>query len=171
VVNKILVAYATKAGSTTEVAEYIGTVLRESGADVDVRPVKSVKDLSPYRAVILGSATRMAKMLPEVVNFAQKFHKDLDQKPAAYFTVCMTMKADTPENRATVTGYFKPLRDIHEPISLGLFAGKVDLSKLNPVFRFMFSHDKSGAITEGDWRDWDAIRAWAIGLLPSFSAT
>jgi hypothetical protein len=30
----------------------------------------------------------------------------------------------------------------------------------------MFSQDKSGEMAEGDWRDWDAIHAWAKGLIP-----
>ncbi len=52
--DKILVAYASRAGSTGEVAEAIGQVLCEAGAAVDVRLAKGVTDLSPYRAVVEG---------------------------------------------------------------------------------------------------------------------
>ncbi len=164
--NTVLVAYASKAGSTREVAEFIGKVLNESGIAADVRPAKEVKNLDVYRAVILGSAVRMGKTLPAAMNFVRKFRSTLSQKPTAYFVVCMTLKDDTPENRATVDAYLNPLREVHKPVSAGLFAGRFELARLEQPFRWMLSRDKSGAMTEGDWRDWDVIRAWVHDITP-----
>jgi menaquinone-dependent protoporphyrinogen oxidase len=56
--DKILVTYASRAGSTAGVAEAIGKTLVENGAQVDVLPMKNVKDLTPYRVVVAGSAIR-----------------------------------------------------------------------------------------------------------------
>jgi menaquinone-dependent protoporphyrinogen oxidase len=56
--NKILVAYASIAGSTAGVAEAIGKTLVESGAQVEVRPMKDVNDLAPYQTMVAGSAIR-----------------------------------------------------------------------------------------------------------------
>jgi menaquinone-dependent protoporphyrinogen oxidase len=67
--NRILIAYGTRCGSTGGVAEAIGQVLSIGGAAVDVRLVKDVNDLSPYQAVMVGSAIRMGKWLPEAVEF------------------------------------------------------------------------------------------------------
>jgi menaquinone-dependent protoporphyrinogen oxidase len=53
---RILVAYASRAGSTAEVAEVIGRVLREGGPEVDVCPVGDVHSLAGYDALVLGSA-------------------------------------------------------------------------------------------------------------------
>ncbi len=53
--NKILVTYASRAGSTQGVAEAIGKSLADGGAAVDVRPMRDVQDLTPYRAVVAGS--------------------------------------------------------------------------------------------------------------------
>lgn len=163
-ISPILVAYATRADSTREVAEFVGRALAELHTAVEVRPVNKVKDIRPYQAVIIGTAVRMGKIMPEAVSFAQKHALNLRQKPAAYFTVCLTMKEDTPENRATAAGYLEPLCDIHTPVSLGLFGGRVEYARLGPLFRFFFSRDKTGAVPEGDWRDWDAIRNWALAL-------
>jgi hypothetical protein len=54
--NKILVAYASRMGSTAGVAEAIGKTLTEGSALVEVRPISAVHDLSPYRTVVAGNA-------------------------------------------------------------------------------------------------------------------
>jgi len=55
---QVLVTYATKYGATAEMAEKIGQVLRQAGLHADVFPANRVSDLSPYQAVVLGSAVR-----------------------------------------------------------------------------------------------------------------
>ena len=63
--DKILVTFASRAGSTAEVAKAIGKALSDSGAQVDVLAMRDVQDLAPYRAVVAGSAIRKKKWLPE----------------------------------------------------------------------------------------------------------
>jgi menaquinone-dependent protoporphyrinogen oxidase len=104
----MLVAYATTAGSTAEVAEAIGEELRSMGAEVDVRLAKEVKAVSPYGAVIVGSGIRAGQLLPHATKFVQKNREALSQVPMAYFVVCLTMKDDTEENRSTVAGLPRP---------------------------------------------------------------
>ncbi len=69
--NRILIAYATKAGSTAGIAQRVGEVLARRGTVVDVLPVAKVGDLAPYRAVVLGSAIRLGKLLPEAMAFIE----------------------------------------------------------------------------------------------------
>ena len=164
--QKILIAYASKAGSTAEVAEFIAKVMREAGAAVDVRPIREVRDISGYQGVLLGSAIRMSKVLPEVVNFAKAQAAALSHLPVAYFNVNMTLKDDTPENRAIVDAYFDPLRAICTPVSVAAFAGKMDYSRLGWLLRFFLSRSKGkdkdeNLIPEGNWLNWETIRAWA----------
>ena len=156
--DKILVAYATKAGSTAEVAEAVGEELRRAGAEVDVRLAKDVKDLKHYSAVILGSAIRMGKWVPEATKFVETNREALSQVPVAYFVVCLTMKEDTEENRSTVEAYLDPVCEVVKPLGKGLFAGVIDNSKLSFSARMM---TKAMKISEGDFRDWETIRAWA----------
>jgi menaquinone-dependent protoporphyrinogen oxidase len=54
--QKILVTFASRTGWTAGVAEAIGKTLKENGAHVDVLPMSQVKDLTPYEAVVAGSA-------------------------------------------------------------------------------------------------------------------
>jgi menaquinone-dependent protoporphyrinogen oxidase len=161
--KNILVAYASKCGSTGEVAEVIGQVLCDNGAKADVRLAKDVTDVSGYQAVVVGSAIRAGRWLPEAVKFVETHRDALNQMPVAYFTVCMTMQEDTEENRREVMGYLDPLREVVQPRDVGLFAGAMDYSKLAFVFRMVI---KGMKVPEGDFRDWDSIRDWAANVRP-----
>ena len=161
--DKILVAYASRCGSTGGVAEAIGQVLCDGGAAVDVRLVKDVTDVSPYRAVVVGSAIRMGQWLPEAVKFVETHRDALSQVPVAYFAVCMTLAEDTEENRRTVAAHLDPVREQVQPVDVGLFAGAMDYSKLSFVFRLII---KAMKVPEGDFRNWDAIRNWAANVRP-----
>ena len=75
--EKILVAYASRTGATKEIAEAIGKTLADGGADVEIRSMTEIKDLSPYSAVVAGSAIRGSKWLPEAMEFMRLHQTDL----------------------------------------------------------------------------------------------
>jgi len=158
--GKVLVTYATWAGSTREVAEEIARVLQAEGLAVDVKPARTVRGLAEYTAVVLGSAARMGNLNKEAAGFIKKQQVALETKPLAAFVVCLSMKDDTEENRALAGGYLETiLKDTHiKPVSVGLFAGALIIEKLKfPMKFFMAKAD----FEKGDFRDWDKIRAWA----------
>jgi menaquinone-dependent protoporphyrinogen oxidase len=129
--NKILVTYATCTGSTVGVAEAIGKILSEGGLTVDVLPMKEVKDLTQYRAVVAGSAIQGKQWLPEAVDFVRANRAELSRKPFAAFLVCMTLAMKNGENyRPFVVEFLAPVRALVKPVSEGLFAGKLDISKV-----------------------------------------
>ena len=167
--NKILVAYASRAGSTAGVAEAIGVTLAESGAQVEVRLMEDVKDLAPYRAVVAGSAIHGGKWLPEAMQFMRTHRAALAQKPFAAFLVCMTLAMPGADKyRENVADWLEPVRAQVRPVSEGLFAGALDFSKI-PSFgdRLKFRLSVAfGVWSEGDHRDWNAIRAWAESIRP-----
>jgi menaquinone-dependent protoporphyrinogen oxidase len=171
--NKILVAYASRAGSTGGVAEAIGKTLAESGALVEVRLMKDVHDLAPYRAVLAGSAIRGAKWLPEAMQFMKTHQAALARKPFAAFLVCITLampNGSTDQYRQFVADFLKPVRAMVKPMSEGLFAGALNYSKL-PLIPEGLQMRVLSATTrtpEGDYRNWDAIRAWASNLALQF---
>ncbi len=154
--KKILVAYGTAAGSTTEVAEAVGEEMRQGGAQVDVRAVEDIKDITEYDAVVLGSAVRAFHLLGKTRKFLRKHKKQLQQKPVAYFVVCLTMKEDTPENVEQTKKFAKPMFQVTEPVSLGLFGGCMDPDKLTGFFAMPFKN-----APKEDHRDWDQIKSWA----------
>jgi len=75
--DRILVAYASWCGSTAEVAEAVAQVLREDGDMVEVRPAREVEDVGPYKAVVIGSAARIGKLMPDSVNFVKRFRNGM----------------------------------------------------------------------------------------------
>jgi len=166
--KKVLVAYASYCGTTGGVAEAIGQVLRQKGATVDVRLVKNISDLTPYQAVVIGSATRSSSWWPEAIEFVERNKEELSRKPVAYFLTCLTLYKDTEASRRVARGYMDPaLKAAPEvqPVDIGLFAGVLDYSKLKLVYRMvMKSEMKKRGVPEGDFRDWNAIRSWAKGL-------
>ncbi len=161
--RRILVAYASKAGSTGEVAEAIGQALAASGVTVDVVPVEAAPAVQDYQAVVVGSAIRAGKWLSAATRFVQTHQPTLSRIPTAYFTCCMTLCQDTEENRQKALGYMDPVRSIVTPVAVGAFAGKLDYSKLSFLDGTMMKVMGGGA-PEGDFRPWEAIRAWAGGL-------
>lgn len=161
--TKILVAYGTAAGSTKEVADAVGEVLKGTGLDVDVSAVESIKSLSGYDGMVLGTGVRAFRLLDGTMKFLRKFKKQMREIPFAAFLVCLTMCEDTPEHRESATKFAKPLFKIKEPMALGLFGGVLDPSKLTGIARMMFQNSKLE-----DGRDWDAIKAWATEVAALF---
>jgi menaquinone-dependent protoporphyrinogen oxidase len=166
--NRILVAYASQNGSTAGVAAAIGESLAEIGTTVEVRQMKDVQDLTPYGAVVAGSAIHGGQWLPEAMQFVRTHQTELAQKPFAAFLVCMTMAMPNQQYREHVATWLEPVSALVRPVSEGLFAGALRIGQI-PSFGDRLKFRLSvilGVWAEGDHRDWNAIRSWAESLRP-----
>jgi menaquinone-dependent protoporphyrinogen oxidase len=166
--SRVLVAYASRCGSTGGVADRIGQVMCEMGARAEVKLVEHVTRLDPYQALIVGSAIRSDQWLPEAVDFLRANRAMLDRIPVALFLTCLTMSTPSAANREKAGAYLEPLfkavPELH-PVDTGLFAGALDYGKLSwPMRMIMRQKMKDRGIEEGDYRDWSRIRAWAAAL-------
>ena len=133
--NKILVTYASRFGSTVGVAEAIGKSLAESGAQVDVFPMREVKDLSPYQAVVAGSAINAGAWLPEAMQFMQTHRAELNQKPFAAFLVCMTLTMrNADQYRGHVADWLAPVRALVTTCERRSLCWRVGYCQ-NPIFQ------------------------------------
>jgi menaquinone-dependent protoporphyrinogen oxidase len=160
---QVLVAYATKYGATAEIAEKIGQVLREAGLRTDVLPVDRVSDLTPYQAVVLGSAVYIGQWRKEAVKFLKANETVLAEKPVWLFSSGPTGEEDAVE---LAQGWrfpekLQPIADRVRPRDVAVFHGAVDGGKLNFIEKWMLKNVKAPI---GDFRDWDAIAAWAAAI-------
>jgi menaquinone-dependent protoporphyrinogen oxidase len=159
-----LVACASRAGSTAEIADFIGKSLADKGSVVDVKRMKNIRDITGYQAVVIGSAVRRGKLLPEAGDFVKLHKKNMRKIPVAYFVVCATLRENTEEKREIANAYLDPLCDEVAPVYKGLFAGKLDYSKRDSISKNIMKNVRKAP--EGDFRDWEAVKKWADDVLP-----
>jgi len=159
----VLIAYASKYGATAEIAEKIGEVLRQDGLTAEVNAADKVKELSPFQAVILGSAVYVGRWRKQAVKFLQANEKALAEKPVWIFSSGPSGEGDPVEllKGWRIPEKIQPIVDRIQPRDVVVFHGNVDTGKLNFIERRMM---KMVEAQTGDFRDWEAIQAWAKSI-------
>lgn len=159
--NRLLVAYATRAGSTVGVAGAIGLVLKKRGFLVDIKSVKENPSVKRYQAVIIGSAIRQGNWLPEAITYLIANQQALRRVRVALFTVHMLNQGDDAQSRHNREAYLDVLRPLVQPVAHVFFPGKVDPARLSLIDRLMVRAVKTPV---GDFRNWEDIGGWAQDL-------
>jgi menaquinone-dependent protoporphyrinogen oxidase len=160
--HTILVCYATRYGSTGDIAGIIGEELRKEGHGVTVSPLSEVKDPGTYDAVVIGSPLYMGKWLTEARDFVSRFRHPLRERPVAVFSVGYSLKERTIENLQNVDAALDTAVKIFlSPVYSGYFAGSVNPDIMTPADRAIVT--MSGALP-GDYRDSAEVKRWAREL-------
>lgn len=158
--SSVLVAYATRYGSTEEVAKFVTETLRKRGLTVDNRLLKDVSSLGEYSAVVLGAPLFMLRWHKDALNFLARHRKALEQHPVAVFALGPVHEPhDEEEWQSSHAQLDKELAKFpwFKPIALQMFGGKYDPAKL----RFPINVLAGKETPTTDIRDWEAIRGWA----------
>lgn len=166
---RILVAYATRAGSTRGVALAIADELRSDGDEVTVAPARSTSDVRGYDGVVIGSAIRERRWLDDATSFIEANAEDLSRTPVAYFAVALTTLHRSPRTEKEAERYSRyPVGRFPEvsPVAVAVFTGALDNAQLTPGERLFV---KAFRVAPGDYRDWEAIRAWARRVHSEFA--
>ena len=165
--SKILVGYATRYGSTKEVAEAVAATLRERGLEVDSQPVRQVRGLDGYRAVVLGAPLYIGRWLKDMPSFLSHHRQALMERPVAIFTLGPT-RAGEGEGQGVRAQLDQELAKFPwlKPVASELFGGKYDPAKLRFPDSLLARLPASPLyqMPASDVRDWTAIRAWASSL-------
>ena len=189
--KRILVAYATMAGSTADVARAVGDEIAKSGVQVEVLPLSEVKSLETYDGVVVGGPMIMG-WHRAALGFLKKHRKTLQRIPFAVFVlamsltqtgetsidglpVCVDEKLPKPpqkpghlkfrERYARLSNYLQPVLNATRPVkpaSIGLFGGRLEYGRLK-WWAVLFAMLIIQA-PAGDRRNWTLIRSWAAGL-------
>jgi menaquinone-dependent protoporphyrinogen oxidase len=190
--NRILVAYATMAGSTAEVAKRVGEEIASHGLQVDVLPISEVKDLEPYAGVVLGAPMIMG-WHRSALKFIKKHRAAFQHIPLAVFVMAMSLtqvgemsirnvsvyvdeKLPKPpekegslsfrENYARLFNYLRPILKASKPVSIGVFGGRIEYGRLKwwaVLFVMLIIQAPAG-----DRRNWPAIQQWSASLPAAF---
>lgn len=189
--KRILVAYASMAGSTGDVARVVGEEIARSGMLVDVLPLGEVKGLEAYDGVLIGGPMIMG-WHRAALGFLKRHRQAFQRIPLAVFVMAMSLTqtgetsvggvpvyvdeslpkpAETEgrltlkERYARLSSYVRPIlmatRPV-KPVSVGVFGGRLEYGRLK-WWAVLFAMLIIQA-PAGDRRNWMAIRAWAVGL-------
>jgi menaquinone-dependent protoporphyrinogen oxidase len=153
---KVLVVYATKNGSTTDVAQEIMLRLREYGCSVEIQPSKNVRSVKEFDCLVVGAPIYSGRWLSGAHRILKQVSKlGPDQSPAIAVFALGPRRDEGPENWIVPRAQFDRALGKHPsvvPVSTALFGG-ADPPKKSP---------------RRDIRDWDKIKSWADELAQLF---
>jgi menaquinone-dependent protoporphyrinogen oxidase len=158
----VLVAYASKHGSTQGIAERIAEKLRQLGKEAEAQPLETVKDPRSYEALVIGSAVYYGSWLKDATEWVHRNRAILAQRPVWLFSVgpLGTEVKDAEQQPKEMAEFQQSIR----PRDQRIFFGALDHNRLSFPERMVL---KAVRAPEGDFRDWEAIDAWAASIAQS----
>jgi menaquinone-dependent protoporphyrinogen oxidase len=161
---KVLVAAASKYGATMEIADAIAATLKEAGVDATAAKIDDVRDIAGYDAFVLGSGAYVGHWISEADDFVKRHAEELSKKPVWLFSSGPVGEPPLPGGDAVDTVHLREATSAREH---RLFGGKLDRKRLNFAEKAM---TLALRVPEGDFRNWDDIRAWAREIAAALSA-
>lgn len=164
----ILVAAASRHGSTSQIAAFIAARLREklpSDWHVQLEDADAIRTLEGHDAVVLGSAVYLGRWLRSA---RALLHNTEAPPPSGLWLFSSGPAADGPFDTGLVAGAVKAEIRLHARDNI-VFAGDIEFDRLGPVERILTSAMLAAG---GDFRKWEPIAEWAdmIALELSHSA-
>ena len=158
--RRVLVAVASRHGATHDIARAIGACLEEGAAGMMavVQSVEQHPDPAPYDAVILGSAVYAGRWLEPARDYATTHAATLRDRPVWLFSSGPIGAPPYPADEPHDAG---PLRAITGAREHRIFPGRLDKQLLGFGERALITAMRAPV---GDFRDWDAVRAWADAI-------
>ena len=173
----VLVAYASKHGSTQGIAERVAKTLTSAGQEAEAWPAEAVDDLSGFEAFVVGSAVYVTHWRKEASGFVRRNRAILSSKPVWLFSSgpLGTEAVDAKGRELIVTAEPKEIAEFRKaigPRDHRVFFGALDPSKLGLTIRLMRKLPPARAnLPEGDFRDWSGIDDWANGIARHLSGS
>jgi menaquinone-dependent protoporphyrinogen IX oxidase len=194
--NNVLVAYATNAGTTAEVARVIAEELNKNGVPAEAQPISAVKSVESYGAVVIG-APMILGWHRDAARFVRQHQEALSRVPVAYFITAMSLTGASQDSVGPIPvfsdpGLVKPphvaarlsLKERYtrvsnyasqpltagpqvKPAGIGIFGGKLEMYRLKWWQRLFVLLILRAPL--GSLQNWPAVRQWAAQLCPMLS--
>lgn len=164
--NQVLVAFASRYGTTQEAAEKVAEAMRESRPDVEVKPLREVRSLEGYRAVVIGAPLYMFHWHKDAIAFLKRFQHALADVPLAIFAVgpVNPVEKEFADARAQLDKELAGFTWLR-PVDIRVFGGRFDPHALRFPHNLMPGMKK---LPVTDARDLDAVAAWGRDLSTTF---
>ncbi|OPX72542.1 MAG: protoporphyrinogen oxidase [Methanoregulaceae archaeon PtaU1.Bin059] len=159
--QRILVAYASKRGSTAEIARAVAGELERQGIGTEVMEMDSVVSLEPYDGLVIGAPVYTGKLFGDVASFVRRHADKIGRIPVAAFLAGIAPVYPKAGDPMQVIGLMTAALQPVTPVAVTMFAGKLDPSGQSFAER---SLTKLLKVPVGDFRDWNAIAAWSRQL-------
>lgn len=161
---KVLVAYASKHGSTQGIAQAIAGRLQELGHQAQARAVHDVTDLGDAQAIVLGSALYAGSWMKEAVEFVHRNAAGMSRVPVWLFS--SGPLGDEVKDHEEQPRQLPELTQLCHPKGHRIFFGALDHDTLGFGERMLVKAVKA---PNGDFRDWGAIKEWSESLAQDLS--
>lgn len=152
---RVLVTAASRHGATEEIARALAERLGELGMAATALPVDHDPDPHAYAAVVLGSAVYMGRWLEPARNYAASHAAALRGRPVWLFSSGPIGEPPFPPDEPHDAA---PVLQLTGARQHRVFAGRLDKARLSFGERAMVTAMRAPL---GDFRDWEAVRAWA----------
>ncbi|RXE56594.1 protoporphyrinogen oxidase [Methanoculleus taiwanensis] len=166
---KVIVLYASRYGSTKEIAEFIAETFRRQGVAADARSVGAAPRLDDYDAVVIGSAVYMGHWMGDAVEFVRQNRAALADRPVWLFSsgpLQLGQEVTSTEDPGLEPKEIGEFREAIHPRDHRVFFGALDPAKLGFSHRLIRKLPAGrDLLPEGDFRNWDDIEAWTGGIL------
>ncbi len=153
--TSVLVAYGSTNGSTAQIAEAVGEVLRKEGLTAEVRPARSVASVESYDAVVVGGGLYAGRWQKDARRFVRRHRRELAERPLWLFSSGPLDASASERDIPPAPGVKKAMDrlDAREHITFG---GCLQVGAKGWVARMIIRDGKGG-----DFRDFTQIEEWA----------
>jgi menaquinone-dependent protoporphyrinogen oxidase len=162
--HRVLVAYATKYGSTAELAQFIVGILRDEGLEADCLPASKVTAVDEYDAVLIGSALYMGRWRREAARMARRHRKALRRRAVWAFSSGPLDRSASDRNIPPVPSARRAMDRVRARDHI-TFGGRLETGARGRVARMVLEEGRGG-----EFRDFDAVESWARGVAAEIMA-
>jgi len=160
---RALVAYGSKYGSTAGIAKVIAETLRDCGLETDIQPADEVRTIERYDVVVVGGGVYVGRWHGDAVDFVKRFEADLTDRPTWLFSsgpTGGTAKAEAAMARVLAEQPRPPGNVARIAQRIGIRGHRTFAGAVTDGMGGFFAR----WIPKGDWRDFEAARAWATEI-------